>query len=279
MSDYFCLPQDLFVEILVRVPIQDLVKSTVVCKSWNSFIKNPTFISTHLGKTFSSTKTNLVFFSLCTLEKPSYPLRFDNKDVDEYKQLHFPRKKFRSIGTGCSCVVGTCNGLVCLIIDDSCDRNFKYILWNPVIRKAIRLPDSSVRVCRYGLPFNGFGFDSKTNDYKLLRLVDELDDNSVGAQVYSLNTNCWTSIAFFHEPYYYGKYSFVNGAIHLLARDRKGGRRRNLILAFVVSEQVFSEIPLPHHLSNASFPRAELQLLKYRQSSIVIMTREYWGLA
>ncbi|OMP03624.1 hypothetical protein COLO4_10294 [Corchorus olitorius] len=53
MSDSFDLPQELVVEILVRLPIQDLVKFTAVCKSWNSLIKNPTFISIYFGKTVS----------------------------------------------------------------------------------------------------------------------------------------------------------------------------------------------------------------------------------
>ncbi|OMP04957.1 hypothetical protein COLO4_09170 [Corchorus olitorius] len=130
--------------------------------------------------------------------------------------------------------------------------------------------------CPHGpyVDFIGFGFDSKTNDYKLLRFF-EMNDQSIGAELYSLNANCWTSITciapnyspLYGAQYYYGN-SFVNGAIHLLAYDREGSRCR--VLAFDVSEQVFSEIPLPDHLSNASFFRA--WLLKYRQSSIAIMT-------
>ncbi|OMP03625.1 hypothetical protein COLO4_10295 [Corchorus olitorius] len=179
MSDYFYLPQDLFVEILVRLPIQDLVKSTAVCKSWNSLIKNPNFISTHHGKTVSSSNSRrLLLFRLCT-ENPSwtmgivehYSLRYDDEDVDEYKQLHFPYNKFRRVRTcyrvdrTCFRVVGTCNG---------------------------------------------------------------------------------------NEP----------------------DRSRNLVLAFDVSQQVFSEMPLPHHLSNA-FDIHTKQLLRYRQSSIAIMTWEW----
>ncbi|OMO82740.1 hypothetical protein COLO4_22868 [Corchorus olitorius] len=109
MSDYFDLPIDLFAEILVRLPIQDLVKSTAVCKSWNSLIKTPAFISTHLEKTISfnnSKNTHLLLFRLCTVPQPElrnfpsevllehFSLRFDSKDVDEYKQLQFPCHRF-----------------------------------------------------------------------------------------------------------------------------------------------------------------------------------------
>ncbi|OMO97115.1 hypothetical protein COLO4_14878 [Corchorus olitorius] len=286
MSEYIDLPQDMLLEILVRVPAEDLVKFTAVCKSWNSLIKNPNFISTHLGKTISSSNSRrLLLFRLCSWEeKPplrvveKYSLRFDNEDVDEYKQLHFPTNKFRSVSSFFS-VVGICNGLVCLE-----ERDYNYILWNPVIRKAIRLPEPSVRFLNnhYGLVFTGFGFDSKNNDYKLLRFVVsevELDYDSMEfeAEVYSLNANCWTNITSiapkyipcYDYPRHYAN-SFVNGAIHMLACDSKVGSERNLILAFDVSEQVFSEITLPDNLSNEFFLHAEL--LKYRQSSIVIMT-------
>ncbi|XVF04730.1 hypothetical protein REPUB_Repub05bG0110300 [Reevesia pubescens] len=40
--------------------------------------------------------------------------------------------------------------------------------------------------------------------------------------------------------------SFVNGAIHLIAHERKSdGKIRSLLLAFDVCEEVFNEIPLP----------------------------------
>ncbi|OMO66208.1 hypothetical protein CCACVL1_21266 [Corchorus capsularis] len=303
---YIDLPEELLLEILLRLPAEALVRFTAVCKWWNSVIKNPNFISTHLAKTISYFQHQSSPSKECTWDHSyrlveKYSLRFDNEDVDEYKQLHFYRDKFRSVGTG-SRVVGTCNGLVCLVDEDYNN----YIVWNPVIRKAIRLPEPSVRFRNYhsgraftsfgfdsnhsSRAFTGFGFDSKTNDYKLLRLVD-LDDQSVGAQVYSLNTNCWTSIALFREPYYIAKNSFVNGAIHLLACDWKGRRKRNLILAFDVSVQVFSDIPLPDHLSNAIHRPGQLrtgrlqysqscmasfELLKYRESSIATMTSWDW---
>ncbi|OMP03623.1 hypothetical protein COLO4_10293 [Corchorus olitorius] len=282
MSNYSNLPQDLLVEIFLRLPIKDLVNSTAVCKSWNSVIKNPNFITTHLGKTISSSDTRLVLFRLCSWEGSTivehYSLRFDNEDVDEYKQLHFPgNNKIRS-ARQCFRIVGICDGLVCLD-----NRDYNYILWNTFIKKAIRVPKPSVRYCYDAYDaFTGFGFDSKTNDYKLLRFV-VLDDKepNVEVEVYSLNANCWKSITSIAPKYTprndyprnYGN-SFVNGAIHMLACDRKVGR--DLILAFDVSEEVFSEIPLPHHFSNASSLRA--RLLKYRESSIATMTWESDGI-
>ncbi|OMO97198.1 hypothetical protein COLO4_14803 [Corchorus olitorius] len=277
MPDYSNLPQELLVEIFLRLPIEDVVKSTAVCKSWNSVIKNPAFISTHLEKTISSTNTHLLF-RVCpegVIDPEHYSLRFDNEDVDEYKQLHFPSNKIGSF-TGCFRVAGSINGLVCLV-DDMRSYVHNFIIWNPIIKKSVRVPSPSVTFTSHGAfdAFIGFGFDSKTNDYKLLRFVELHDDEAeveVEVEIYSLNANCWRSIThiapkygiILKHPKTYGN-SFVNGAIHMLACDRKGDRDRNIILAFDVSEEVFREIPLPNCLSND--PMIELlKLLKYGQS-------------
>ncbi|OMP14365.1 hypothetical protein COLO4_00007 [Corchorus olitorius] len=119
MSDYFNLPEELFAEILVRLPIEDVVKSTAVCKSWNSLIKTPTFISAHLEKTISfnnSTNTHHLLFRICPKEsflqervEEKYSLRLDNEDVDEYKELHLP-SNVESFWR-CFRVAGSINGL------------------------------------------------------------------------------------------------------------------------------------------------------------------------
>ncbi|OMP04956.1 hypothetical protein COLO4_09169 [Corchorus olitorius] len=292
MSDYTDLPQELLLsEIVVRLPAEALVKFTAVCKSWNSLIKNPKFISTHLQKSISS--TNLLLFRLYTrtsgkgARRLEYSLRSNNKALDEYKQLTCPNIGGCRSRVGAFRVAGSCNGLVCFVEDGCYGYGYTFILWNPVIKKAIHLPEPNVTYSSHGPydGFTGFGFDSKTNDYKLLRYV-MLDTNdyegevSIEAEVYSLNANCWTSITSIAPKYIpclgyprnYGS-SFVNGAIHLLAFDRNDPKR-NLILAFDVSEQVFSEIPLPDPLSDAFSPPA--QLLTYGQSSIAITTRESW---
>ncbi|OMO97529.1 hypothetical protein COLO4_14558 [Corchorus olitorius] len=201
-----------------------------------------------------------------------YSLRFDKKSLDEYKPLPCPSIdgcRFRA--------AGSYNGLVCLVEDIDRD-GYNCILWNPVINKVIRLPQPSSRFSIAIITV--FGFDSKTNDYKVLRFAQA--DPCIEVEVYSLNANCWTSISTPIAPKYglfpsyicrYGK-CFVNGAIHLLAYDRNGPRSRNLVLAFDVSEQVFTEIPLPECLSYDDLIDAEV--LKYGQSSIATVTRK-WG--
>ncbi|OMO99425.1 hypothetical protein COLO4_13285 [Corchorus olitorius] len=192
MSNYLNLPEELFVEILVRVPIEDLES-----------------VAEH------------------------YSLRVDNKDVEEYKQLHFPSH----IGTSlraCFDVGGSING------------------------KHVRIPQPCVTFSSHGpdRTFTGFGREPV----------------EVEVEIYSLNANCWRSITHIAPKYAvspkpFGSYgnSFVNGAIHMLARDKD----RNLILAFDVSEEVFREIPLPECVSNGK-PMWLTRLLKYGQSIAAI---------
>ncbi|OMP03554.1 hypothetical protein COLO4_10347 [Corchorus olitorius] len=199
---------------------RSLVRCTAVCKSWNSLIKSLTFISTHLQKSISynnSIDTHLLLFGLCTpgskycLEH--YSLRFNSEDFDKYKQLHFPSNKFR--GSRCFRIAGSYNGLVCLVVDSSSlvvDSSYveNFILWNPIIKKAIRLPKPNFTCSSHG-------------DFVML-----LEGN------------------------------------------------RNLVLAFDVSEEVFSEIPFPDCLTNDdTMTLARTQLLEYGQSSIAAMTCDY----
>ncbi|OMO61103.1 hypothetical protein COLO4_33556 [Corchorus olitorius] len=264
MSDYFNLPKELFAEILLKLPIQDLGKFTAVCKSWNSFIKTPTFISTRLNRTISSTNTNLLFFRLCTSKPRRWPesprlclrysLRFDNKALDEYKKLPCPKigkcRRFR--------VAGSINGLVCLVYDmgpydytsdelrekghvyefsgkglRQRQKDFNaltFILWNPVIKKAIHLPEPA----RYGSCI-------------LLNLKLKF---TLSMLIF------WRSITSIAPKYpnNHGN-SFV-------------------ILAFDVSDEVFSEIPLPDNLSYVPDVGRAL-LLKYGESSIATVNWDW----
>ena len=82
-------------------------------------------------------------------------------------------------------MVGSCNGLVCLAqrvkLSTASDAIY---LWNPSIRKFKRLLDS----CSNGQDFwysIGFGYQSKTNDYKDVKLWG----TPVVAEVYTLSSD------------------------------------------------------------------------------------------
>ena len=90
-------------------------------------------------------------------------------------------------------LIGYANGLFCLYEQDC------YVLWNPSIRKCFTLPKSSLILIRgqHCCCF-AFGFDSLSNDYKVVTIDfqhTDQNDQSEGkpalAEVYSLKEGSW----------------------------------------------------------------------------------------
>ncbi|KAK8558898.1 hypothetical protein V6N12_042190 [Hibiscus sabdariffa] len=94
----------------------------------------------------------------------NYSLHYDIDGFGKFEQLQFPpfARMFDS-----------CNELICIQLYPY-DNGLKFLLWNPLIKKYIYLPqlsfreadDSNIR----------FGFDSVTNDCKLLAVGVDKDD-------------------------------------------------------------------------------------------------------
>ncbi|XP_059669013.1 F-box protein CPR1-like [Cornus florida] len=104
----------------------------------------------------------------------------------------------------------------------------------------------------------GFGFDSRTNDYKVVRIIyfrfwsfavrSEVD-------VYELSTGLWRSIASTPPPNHMivccRPHVFVNGASHWITNElRDEELYRYLILSFDMGSEVFKEMMLPSSIAN-----------------------------
>ena len=151
-------------------------------------------------------------------------------------------------------MVGTCNGLVCL--SDNLNTYIdKLFLWNPCVRKFVKIPSPNVEVTFWKYESIGFGFDAKTNDYKVARVVTLVDnahsrkDRPV-VEVYSLSTGEWRMVtALLPICTLRGReqVGFVNGALHWLAFRRidDGHKFHYFVLVFDLGDEVFREILLP----------------------------------
>ncbi|GMI65505.1 CONSTITUTIVE EXPRESSER OF PR GENES 1, CONSTITUTIVE EXPRESSER OF PR GENES 30 [Hibiscus trionum] len=272
MSDY--LPVEVILEILKSLPVKSLVKCRSVCKAWNRLISDPSFISTHLHASLSRPPNKTPFLLLRCLKngKENYFLHYDNDGFDEFKQLQFPV-------FGCvsySVVVGSCNGLICLSFLPHDVLNF--VFWNPSIQKYISLPQPSICCDSHDVHLNfGFGFDSRTNDYKLLIVGVEKGDNLIQPYLFSLNENCWKRVVAVSPNYAVEaeiSSTFVNGAVHWLGYQRRNnGGFSNTILGFDLSDEEFSEISLPESL--ISLCPMDLSTMKYGESSIAVLKRDW----
>ncbi|KAE8684281.1 Detected protein of unknown function [Hibiscus syriacus] len=272
MSDYF--PVEVIIEILKRLPVKSLVKCRSVCKTWNSLISDPSFVSTHLQASLSRPPNNnpLLLIRCSKNGKENYFLHYDNDGFDEFKKLQFP--VFDCVSY--SVVVGSCNGLICLSFLPHDVLNF--VFWNPSIHKYVSLPQPSI--CCYSPDVHlksGFGFDSRTNDYKLLIFGVEKGDNLIQPCLFSLNENCWKGVAAISPNYAVEadiSSTFVNGAVHWLGYQRRNNSGfSNTILGFDLSAEGFFEISLTESLIGLC--PMDLSTMKYGESSIAVLNRDW----
>ncbi|RAL42290.1 unnamed protein product [Cuscuta campestris] len=261
------LPPEVITLILRRLPVESAVKCTAVCKSWYALIKDPSFISTHLHRA-AALQDGLLLLSFIEdseTERYVYGLYRDNDAFEEYKQLFLPFKLSRE-----PVIVGSCNGLICLarVEEDA----WNIVLWNPSIHKHFILPEPDLPVaCEvYFFHTIGFGFDSVSNDYKVLLILSDGETEDFNdVWLFSLNgrswkrltevspINCASSIYSFHEV---GIKVFVNGVLHY-------GMLSPMIFAFDISTEKFFVINVPETL--AQFEN-RMSLIKYEESIALV---------
>ncbi|KAI9081684.1 hypothetical protein K1719_036338, partial [Acacia pycnantha] len=276
MSNHF--PLEIVEEILHRLPIKSIVKCTSVCKAWNSLITRQTFIYDHLNRTIQAPNHNSsLFFQFRKIspddphslhQEETYSLYCSiNQQTDQFSVERFPLSHLFEHNR-CTLFVGACNGLVCST-DYSPLKSATIIIWNPSLRKYIVLPKpimtrkirSRQYLCSYVDPKHsslfGFGFDSRNNDYKVVRLMnDRCTKDTPHVEVYSLASHIWRSISvtvpqFFLSDCQWFPSMFLNGALHWLvwryaAYDEEGiGLNYRFILSFDVIQETFRELTLP----------------------------------
>ncbi|XP_050208857.1 F-box protein At3g07870-like isoform X2 [Mercurialis annua] len=266
------LPDELKAEILKRVPNKELLRCTVVCKSWYSLIKSPSFIfNTHLPHIQASdSKPNLVI--MCHYFDPNnYVISFHDDDTEELSECHLPPHFYSMFNLR---PYASCNGL--LLFRESSE----YLLWNPSICRSLSLPKPKLNRPK-GCELSSLGFDSTTNDFKVLRVLSDFDFEKsrpiVEAEIYSLNAASWKNLSHITPQYYIIPQvflkrqcmPFVNGAFHMIAFDSSSDDKgQNLVLVFNVKDESFREILLPQCLQNTRLDM--LFVIAYGQSIAVV---------
>nr|POE69239.1 f-box protein cpr30 [Quercus suber] len=253
------LPDEILTHIFTFLPIKSIIICTSVSKIWKSLIKNPTFISTHLHHSHNKNQ-NLFLLSVSRNGKQVYTLHKEDNDPDfiEYTSFdspfHAPHRQHLHHRTYYPC--GTFNGLICLSYGlTNCTEEI--FLWNPCVRKILQLPYPDVTVDTHGASCTsfGFGFDPKTNDYKVVRILSILGPlyfvkSRPVVDVYSLSTGEWRMLsASASLPPICAVTScwlpaFANGALHWIAITND----KHFVLVFDLGDEVFRQILLPPQL-------------------------------
>jgi F-box interacting protein len=160
-------------------------------------------------------------------------------------------------------VVGSCNGLVCLHAYNT----LNVVIWNPTTRETKVVPESNLPIFALAgyctsIEGVGFGFDAKTNDYKIISFFSMYepdfedyvmkDDKEIIYQieVYSLNTNSWRKVdGPGHCVILAGTYTtgMVSWLVYVNVNDPDF-----FVLSFDMSDEVFLKTPLPDNVNGQS---------------------------
>lgn len=119
-----------------------------------------------------------------------------------------------------------------------------YFLWNPATSEYKELPKSPDKyyMCKGGN--YGFGYDYKTDDYKLVNF--DIRKGSTLVVVYSLESNSWKSFVSIQYDFPYVDMVGVpfNGALHWFG-SIIGKPNSTVIVTIDFSEEKFEELQLP----------------------------------
>ncbi|XP_030964101.1 F-box/kelch-repeat protein At3g23880-like [Quercus lobata] len=266
------LPFDIVLNILARLPVKSVTRFRCVCKSWDSSITTPYFISTHLNH-------NKNHGNGCVIHMPSVrdtnPSSNTNRPVCTVA-LDRPFDRISEIGVpfdfpnACFQIVGSCNGLLCLANYGSSTCANDIYLWNPSIRKFKKLPHTCLRQLRFVKL--GFAYHSQNNDYKVVRISFSSFFLALAlplslplplplpeVEVYTLSSDSWRRVGIefttsvVNCPNDLSPAPLVSGALHWLAfvvegeENRKG---KNMILSFDVNSEKFGKLELPNGSAN-----------------------------
>ncbi|KAK1371806.1 F-box domain-containing protein [Heracleum sosnowskyi] len=277
-------PEDVFAEILKRLPVKYVLRCGSVQKSWYNLIKTPIFITLHtnhhklLATRDSNNHPKYLFF--LNMRDHLLTVRFDDVQCQEYGTLKYP------LDLPNHAWYALANGLVCvssMFVDGDSryyfnqhrnvlshgpvpvsslfNRTLHYDpsihLWNPLVGKFRTLPDSPCMSftsretrCK-GL---AFGFLPEVNDYVVVHIVkpwstyrSEADSHSVMIGVYSLNTNSWKKIC--QDNVFIHRISsndavFVNGAAFWTG-TRSLERYEPIVMCFDTKTDILREIRFP----------------------------------
>ncbi|XP_028779076.1 F-box/kelch-repeat protein At3g23880-like [Neltuma alba] len=265
MSDY--LPPEVWVDILRRLPLKSIGTCMSVCKSWKSFIADPYFLSQR--STLQVNQTNgslLIGLYPLIIENYSgemkhyfvqdcYLVRSDSHQGTKYHSYH--QKLLLSDTYYDLRLIGVCNGLVCFV-QPPYHKNTSMLIWNPSLRRYIDFPTSAPSIVTYPGPrplsLFGFGYDSKNNDFKVVRVfcLWVKEEAIPQVEVYSLASASWKKVSSKVPPFLVvektSQTMFLNDAIHWLVRIRKGNDVYYTILSFDVVKETLSELMLGHCL-------------------------------
>ncbi|KAK6776091.1 hypothetical protein RDI58_027092 [Solanum bulbocastanum] len=140
-----------------------------------------------------------------------------------------------------------CDGLVIIkVYENSVERQI-LLLWKPSTRESIIFPTLEFPMEKFSCL--GMCFDSTSNDYKILKILNGVSDHSrVPGEILSLKSCSWRKIV--EHPcdicyMVHGMHSlaFIHDSLHCV-----GNSKNYFVISFDISHEVYGEISLPEEI-------------------------------
>ncbi|MED6170158.1 hypothetical protein PIB30_028244 [Stylosanthes scabra] len=183
-SPFLGVPEEVVVEILVRLPATCLIHLKRVCRSWKILISSPEFATYQLERSIAYSDAQIAysgqsrrlrrigFFPLhSVLDNPSS----SSKVVCVEAECHYD-------------IVGSCNGLLCLLVRDF--RSCSVMLWNPCTGFTSEWLQTGgfIITC-------GFGYDHVNHKYKFFAAMKMPKSHEIVSKIFTFGVNhYWKSI-------------------------------------------------------------------------------------
>ncbi|KAL8107961.1 hypothetical protein AgCh_024389 [Apium graveolens] len=268
------IPEETASNILLRLPVKALIRSTSVNKKWYSLITNPLFISAQVKNATSHCDDNAALIIPPYLSQDKYCSLISAGTSKLIKKYEVP---FTTKSDTLK-LVGSVNGLM-LLTDSTMRYNSRDLyLWNPLTKTHRTLVSTCFKnvlsnpYTSYGVV--GLGFNSSSNDFRIVRIVYAADKNvnffgevAPRVEVYSLRKHTWKKIKDAVVPgLASNEGTYVNGSFYW--KDIANSQEENdlWIMSFDFENEVFGELKVPRNVSNCMGATAKLWLMGFEGS-------------
>ncbi|KEH34308.1 F-box protein interaction domain protein [Medicago truncatula] len=217
MASAAFLPSELIVEIISWLPVKYLMQFRCVSKFYKTLISDPYFVQMHLEK--SARNPHLALMWQDDLLREDGSIIF--LSVSRLLGNKYTTPPFQSGTFYHSCIIGSCNGLLCLVDFHCPDYYYYYYLyfWNPATRTKFR--NILITLSR-DFKFS-FGYDTLSKTYKVIAFIVESVYGTSVVKVLSMGDDSWRNIQcfpvlplyWFHRDKSQGVY--LSGTINWLA--------------------------------------------------------------
>ncbi|KAF6167326.1 hypothetical protein GIB67_043187 [Kingdonia uniflora] len=220
-------------DILLRLPVDSLVRCKYVSKHWLSLICNPSFVKLHLKQSKAKNNGTLILGSFTGLY---FSIHDVNENVDDHAlKLEYPFNLEAKVVR----FIGSCDGLILILLSD-----YNMLLWNPATRDFKILPG-------HGGYFSlrGFGYDELSDDYKVISQGIRINSRVSEVSTYALCKDSWSVVKTNFPNVDYGTEHpgiFVNGILHWkVGRHHTKLTKCSIIISLDLRDEKFREVSHP----------------------------------